>query len=177
MLFIIHINSILLGINSVPEPVLFADDTSVIISFINFEHFCSVSNIVLSRVIKWFDANNLVPNLDKTNIMKLTTKYSPHSNLHIGYKDKYVGERVNTKFLGLQAYNLIYWKDHIEQMIPKLSGAYFAVKSMVHISNINHLKSIYYAYYHSIMKYEIIFGVTLPTVGRFLIYKRKSSEF
>jgi hypothetical protein len=27
------------------------------------------------------------------------------------------------------------------------------------------------------MKYEIIFGVTLPTVGRFLIYKRKSSEF
>ena len=93
-------------------------------------------------MIKWFDANNLVPNLDKTNIMKLTTKYSSHSTLHIGYKEKNIGERVNTKFLGLQSDNHIYWKDHIEQMIPKLSGAYFAVKSMVHISNINHLKSI-----------------------------------
>jgi hypothetical protein len=28
---------------------------------------------------------------------------------------------------------------------------------MVHISNINNLKSIYYAYFHSIIKYEIIF--------------------
>jgi len=46
-----------------------------------------------------FVANNLVPNLDKTNIMKLTTKYSSHSTLHIGYKEKYVGERVNTNFI------------------------------------------------------------------------------
>jgi hypothetical protein len=75
--------------------------------------------------------------------MKLTTKYSSHSTWHIGYKEKYIGERVNTKFLGLQTDNHIYWKDHIEHVIPNLSGAYFTVKSMVHISNINTLKSIY----------------------------------
>jgi len=39
-------------------------------------------------MIKWFAANNLVLNLDKTNIMKFITRNSAHSTLHIGYKEK-----------------------------------------------------------------------------------------
>jgi hypothetical protein len=58
-------------------------------------------------------------------------------------------------------------------MIPKLSTACYAVK--VHISNINILNSVYYAYIHSIMKYRIFWGVNLPTGGRFSLHKRKSA--
>ena len=43
-------------------------------------------------------------------------------------------------------------------MIPKLSEACNAIRSMVHTSNINTLKSIYYACFPSIIKYGIIFG-------------------
>jgi len=85
----------------VSEPVLFADENSVIISSRNFKDFCSVSNLVLSYIIKWFPANNLVLNLHKTNIMKFITKNSSHSALHTGYKEKYIEETVHTKFLGL----------------------------------------------------------------------------
>jgi len=49
---------------SVSEPILFADDTSVFISSRNFKDFCSVANLVLSHMIKWFAANNLVINLE-----------------------------------------------------------------------------------------------------------------
>ena len=42
-------------------------------------------------------------------------------------------------------------------MIPKLSGVCYAVRSMVHISSINTPKSIYYAYFHSIIKHGIMF--------------------
>jgi hypothetical protein len=49
---------------SASEPTLFADDTSVIISSRNFKDFCSVANLVLSHMIKWFAANNLVINLE-----------------------------------------------------------------------------------------------------------------
>ena len=70
-------------------------------------------------------------------------------------KEKYIEETVNTKFLGVQIDNLIIWKNHTDQMISTLSGACYAVKSIVHISNINTLKSIYS---HSIIKYGIIFG-------------------
>jgi hypothetical protein len=62
---------------------------------------------------------------------------------------------VNMKCLGLQIDNHLNWKDHDEQMVPKLSAECYAVRSMVHINNINTLKSIYSAYFHSVIKYEI----------------------
>jgi len=34
-------------------------------TIVDFEDFCSLSNPVLSRIIKWFAANKLVLNLDK----------------------------------------------------------------------------------------------------------------
>ena len=113
MLFIIYINDLPLRINSLSEPVLFADDTSIIISNRNFEDFCSVSNLVLYHMIKCFAANNLVLNVDKMNIMKFITKYLSHSTLCIRYKEKYIQETVYTKFLGLRIYSHINWKNHI----------------------------------------------------------------
>jgi hypothetical protein len=48
ILFTICTNELPLRINSVSEPILYADDTSVIISSRNYEDFCSVSNFALS---------------------------------------------------------------------------------------------------------------------------------
>ena len=75
--------------------------------------------------------------------MKFITENSSHSTLHIGYKGKYIEDTVNTKYLGLQIVNNLNCKNHIELMIPKLTGAYYAVRLMVHIRNINNHKSIY----------------------------------
>jgi hypothetical protein len=89
--------------------------------------------------------------------MKFVMNNSPHCALTIGYKDKYIEETVNTKFLSLQLDNHVNWKNHIDQMIPKLSGVWYAVRLLFHISNINTLKSIYFTYFHSIIKYRTIF--------------------
>jgi hypothetical protein len=78
-----------------------------------------------------------------------------HSTVHIGYKGKYIEGTVNIKFFGLQIYNYINWKNHTEQMIPKVSGTCYAIRLMVHVSNISTLKTIYYACFHSIIKYKI----------------------
>jgi hypothetical protein len=77
-----------LRINSKSEPILFAGDTSALISSRNLEDLCSVSNLVLSHMIKWFAASKLVTNLDKTNIIKFITKKSSHLTLCIGCKSK-----------------------------------------------------------------------------------------
>jgi hypothetical protein len=58
---------------------------------------------------------------------------------------------VNTKFLGLQIDNHLNWKAQIEQIIPKLSAACYVLMSMVHLSNIITLKSIYKAHFRSII--------------------------
>ena len=65
--------------------------------------------------------------------------------VRIGYREKYTLETVNTEFLGLQIDNQINWKNHIEEMIPNVSASYYVMRLMVHISDINTSKSIYYA--------------------------------
>jgi len=66
--------------------------------------------------------------------------------------------------------------NHIEEMISKSSAACYVVRLMVHISNINseiNLLCILSFYYNIRKNFG---GVTLPTVGRFSLYKRKLSE-
>ena len=58
----------------------------------------------------------------------------------------------------------------------KLNGKCYAVRSMVHINNINTLKSIYNASFYSVIKYGGILQVNLPTLEKCSLYKRKSSE-
>jgi hypothetical protein len=55
--------------------------------------------------------------------MKFVMSNSPHCELTIGCKDKYIEETVNSKFLGLHLDNHLNWKDHVDQVIPKLSAA------------------------------------------------------
>jgi hypothetical protein len=77
--------------NPVSEPLLLADDTSALYSSRNFKDFSSVSNLLLSHVITCFADNNLVPNFGEMNIMKIITKNSSYSTLHVDYKEKYMG--------------------------------------------------------------------------------------
>ena len=69
--------------------------------------------------------------------MKFIRKDSSHFTLHIGYKEKYIEETNNTEFLGPEIDNHIKWKNHIKQGISKLSGAGYAVRSVVHVSNVH----------------------------------------
>ena len=75
-------------------------------------------------------AGKLVLNLCKTNIIKFITHNSSHSTLCVGYTRKvnWIEGTVYTKYLGVQIRNHLNWKNHIEQTIPKLSGACHAVR-------------------------------------------------
>jgi len=61
-------------------------------------------------------------------------------------------------------------------MIPKLSGACYAIRLMVHISNINILELIYYACFHFILKYRIISGGTSSNSGNIFHYTKENSQ-
>jgi hypothetical protein len=66
LLFLVHINDLPLRINSLAKPILFADDTSVIISNRNFIVF--FNSRPSSSTYDWFSANKLVLNLEKKQI-------------------------------------------------------------------------------------------------------------
>jgi len=106
-------------------------------------------------------------------VIKFITKNSSYFTLHIGYKDRYIEETVNTKFLGLQIDKHLNWKNHNEQMIPKLRGACYAMTSVVCISNINTFKSVYCACFHSVIKYGIILWGNSSKRGEMFTLQKK----
>jgi hypothetical protein len=108
-------------------------------------------------VSKWFGANGLSLNIDKNSVIKLNLSHFQEDSLQIFYRDKLLKEVTNVRFLGLGIDKHLNWKTHIEQVIPKVSTACYAVRSMFHFSTKDSLRMIYFAYFHSIMKYGIIF--------------------
>jgi hypothetical protein len=106
---------------------------------------------------KWFAANGLSLNIDKTSVIKFNLSHFQEHSLQIFYRDKLLKEVTNVRFLGLGIDKHLNWKTHIEQVIPKLSSACYVVRSMFHFSTKDSLTMIYFAYFHSIMKYGIIF--------------------
>jgi hypothetical protein len=78
---------------------------------------------------------------------------------------------LSTNFLGSLIDNHLNWRNPTKEIIPKLSGACYAVRSKFRNSNFTTLKWIYFAYFNSVMKYGIIVGVILPLVGGYSLYK------
>jgi hypothetical protein len=64
-------------------------------------------------------------------------------------------------------------KKCIEEIILKFRGAYYVIKELFLIIKINSLKSIYFACFHSLTKYGMIFWAICPAEERYLLYKRK----
>lgn len=66
-----------------------------------------MSNLVLSYMSKWFSANELLLNLNQTNIMTFIGNNLPHCALSssIGCKGKCTEGNVSKKFFVLQIYN------------------------------------------------------------------------
>jgi hypothetical protein len=76
-------------------------------------------------------------------------------------------------FLGININNTLYWKTHIDKILPKLSTACFAMQTVKPYMSPQMLKAIYYAHFHSIISYGIIFwGHTTPSMRVFRLQKR-----
>jgi hypothetical protein len=59
--------------------------------------------------------------------------------------------------LGLVIDESLSWKDHITQLIPKLSKACYALRSIRLYMTQDALKTVYYSYLHSLISYGINF--------------------
>jgi hypothetical protein len=59
LLFLLYINDLPGSINNLSKPTLFADDTNIIITHPNPTDFKEEINILLEKVIKWFQINLL----------------------------------------------------------------------------------------------------------------------
>jgi hypothetical protein len=76
--------------------------------------------------------------------------------LNLPYAGWILVELNNIKFLGPQLDSQCTWKMHINYLLNKLSAICFIMRRLVHILNIETLKGVYFAHFHSLIKFGII---------------------
>jgi hypothetical protein len=129
LLFLIYINDLPMGTDSDTKVVLFADDTSIIITSPNQERLQTALNKNLSDINLWFKANFLSLNFNKTYYLQFRTKNYIDNTLDIIYLNKNIADCPYTKFLGLMVDDNLTWNNHIDQLISKLNSACYAIRA------------------------------------------------
>jgi len=139
------------------KPVLFADDTSIIIANPSPSKFKEYINRIIENISDWFIVNSLSLNFDKTYFLQFMTKHNNEINIKISCDNKWIKEIKSTRFLGLDIASSLSWKDYNDQLMFKLGTACSAVRYVKHFMSQDTIRTIYFSYFPSILLYGIIF--------------------
>ena len=106
---------------------------------------------------EWFNTNLLSLNFSKTCFMQFQSKNTSTTAINVDYNNKIKSNSTNLKFLGLVIDNTLSWKSHVEMITPKLNQASFMIRITRSVLSLELLKMIYYAYFHSVVAYGLVF--------------------
>ena len=129
LLFILYVNDIV-NVSNKLKLILFADDTSVFMSFDDIKDVQYKFTMEFNRLVDWFYCNKLVLNFTKTNYMIFTNRHVNVDIIDIKVKDKSIKRVSSTKFLGVTIDNQLSWNDHIGIMCNKLSKSLGVMNKM-----------------------------------------------
>jgi hypothetical protein len=89
--------------------------------------------------------------------MQFITKNKFLNKINIEHDNKIILQTNFVKFLSITVDNTLSWKQHIDTITPKLNKACYIIRrSKLYLSN-EALKLVYYAFFHSVMSYGLIF--------------------
>ncbi|GFG29899.1 hypothetical protein Cfor_02255, partial [Coptotermes formosanus] len=173
LFFLCYINDLPKIINKENSMVLFADDTSIIITDTNKLDFNINVNQTFEDINTWFQANILTLNFNKTHYLEFKTKNYYNVKTQITYDEESITNATEIKFLGLIIDDTLSWRQHIDQIISKISTACYALRNIKHVVPLDTLKVIYFAHIHSIISYGIIlWGCSSYAKKVFLLQKK-----
>jgi hypothetical protein len=111
--------------------------------------------------------------MKKTKIVKFTTANFSYFSLHITTGENLLVETNVINFLGLQLDSQLSWKPHINYLLHKLSSVYFIMRRLSPILNIQTLRTVYFAHFHSLVNYGIIFGSNTSSMCKVFLTQKK----
>jgi hypothetical protein len=63
-------------------------------------------------------------------MFKMKNIYEYDLDINIKYDNKKISNLSHVKFLGINTVNTLSWKSHINQLLPKLSSASYAIRTI-----------------------------------------------
>jgi len=94
LLFLLHINDLARVFGNNHKPVLFTDETSLIVSHLNHTDFSNDITSAFNQLNEWFAANLLTLNLEKTQYVQFVTKDTHINEISISYKNTFYFEHL-----------------------------------------------------------------------------------
>ena len=105
LFFLLYTNDLPNAISDLSTPILFADNTSLIISKPNSSQLEKDINTVIQTLSRWFYNNLLFFNFEKTYFLLLLTSNTNVTKLHLTYDNIQISNIEHSKFLGLMINN------------------------------------------------------------------------
>ena len=152
--------------------IMYANDTSILISNNRYKDHNRGFNKVLYNTLKWFQANQLVLNMEKATIAKFTPSNLYYFPMHTTFADHLFVATNAKKFLGLQLDSHLPWKPYINYLLHNLNSVCY-MRRLSHVLNIQTLKSVYFVHFHSLVNYGIIFCNYIRSVYKAFITQKK----
>jgi len=141
--------------------VFFADDANMKISADNEYEVEDIAQVNISSLNSFFTENNLCVNANKTNLITFTTQQRKPFKPKIKINDQIISQTKSTKFLGLIIDETLNWSEHVSMILSKTSSGLYALRKMSFFSNLETLRTIYFAYIHSVISFGIsLYGAT-----------------
>lgn len=160
LLFLIYVNDLSDNITA-GSTCQYADDTSFLNRSKNIEELQAMTNSTLKSAKEWFCANELQMNEDKTKFLIFFPK-----------RNEYVGTQTE-KFLGIRFTGTLDWSAHIQEVSRKLASAVYCIRVIKRNLTAEVLRSVYYAYFHSVATYAIqVWGRSSKTENIFRQQKK-----
>jgi hypothetical protein len=173
LLFFIYNNDLPSIINAKNNMLLYADDTSVVITESSGIATKYQTLSLLSDINLWFRNNLLLLNLNKTQYIEFRTQtYNIREQIQISN----LHSVTHTKFLGLTIDYTLSWKLHINSIIKRLASISYAIRSLKYTLPKDTLKMIYLTQAQSIISYGIFSGVNHLRHPRSLLCRKRYSE-
>lgn len=172
LLFLLYIND--LPKNVPNNMILYADDTTAVVK----TKFANIINLKVNQALtdltRWFDANGLKLNREKTQLVKFCTV---QSKVRLEEDMVFQGDTISfsesVKFLGLEIDLNLSWNKNIQLFSKRLNSACFQMLILRNSIDIKTRIMIYYAYFHSILQYGIEFwGMASGAKSIFIIQKK-----
>jgi hypothetical protein len=105
--------------------------------------------------------------------VQFRTTNSLSTQIDINYKNKYIVNNTNTRFLRITIDSSLSWKNHIDGLMVKLNKACYAIRSLRSFVSYESLRMISCSYSHSVMSYGIIFWRNSSHCNNNLNYKKR----
>jgi hypothetical protein len=109
LLFLLYINDLPVIMKSNSIPILFADDTSIIVKNSNCTMYENELTLIFNNINEWFKANYLALNLDKMHFMQFSAKNRNTLNMSISYNNSQITSIADIKFNDFSKGSILFW--------------------------------------------------------------------